>query len=47
MKLIRIIFGAMALALLLGLAGMIYLAAYLDRHKGLLEATVSTALGRE
>ncbi len=47
MKVVKIVFGAMALALLLGLAGMIYLAAYLDRHKGLLEATVSKVLGRE
>ena len=33
MKPVKIVFGVMALALLLGLVMMIYLAAYLDRHK--------------
>ena len=47
MRLVKIVFGVTALALLLGLVMMIYLAAYLDRHKEVLEATVSTALGRE
>jgi hypothetical protein len=47
MKPVKIVFGVIALALLMGLVMMIYLAAYLDRHKEVLEATASTALGRE
>jgi uncharacterized protein involved in outer membrane biogenesis len=39
--------GTVGLLLLLAIAGVIYLGAYLDRHKGLLEIGASQALGRE
>jgi len=46
-KSIKIIFGVLGLLLLISLAGMTYLVAYLDRHKGVLELGASKALGRE
>lgn len=37
MKTVRMLLGTVGLLLLLAVAGVIYLGAYLDRHKGLLE----------
>ena len=47
MKTLKITFAAIALLLLLSVAGMAYLATYLERHRGLLELGASEALGRE
>ena len=47
MKATKLIFSTVALLVLVAVAGMAYLAAYLDRHKGLLELSTSTALGRD
>ncbi|MGB5561265.1 MAG: AsmA family protein [Sedimenticolaceae bacterium] len=47
MKAGRVILGGLGLFVIVAIAGAAYLALYLDRHKGLVELGVSTALGRE
>ncbi len=47
MKAIKFFFGTVAVLVLLGLTAMLILITYLDSHKGILEDSVSSALGRE
>jgi len=46
-KTIRITLGVLGVLLVIFIAGMFYLADYLDKHQDLLERTASEALGRE
>lgn len=47
MKAIKLFFAVVVLLLLVAIAAMGYLAAYLDQHKDLLERSASSMLGRE
>ena len=47
MRIAKVIFTVAVFLVLVGAGGLAYLAAYLDRHKGLVETAASTALGWE